>query len=79
MAATERQLTEEQRQIIEHDPAAHATVLAVAGAGKTTTMVYRIRHLIEQAKVPPKGIRAVMFNRSGESTFRRRCVLSLRR
>jgi DNA helicase-2/ATP-dependent DNA helicase PcrA len=69
MTATERQLTDEQRQVIEHDPGAHATVLAVAGAGKTTTMVYRIRHLIERLRVPPRGIRAVMFNRSARDDF----------
>ena len=48
--------------IIRHDLNSHAKVLAVAGAGKTTTMVERIDYLIRQCKTLPQAIRVVMFN-----------------
>lgn len=62
-------LTDEQRAVVHHDPALHATVLAVAGAGKTTAMVHRIRHLIADRGVPARAIRAVMFNRAARRDF----------
>ncbi|MEZ4469829.1 MAG: ATP-dependent helicase [bacterium] len=61
-------LTAEQRQVVEHDPGRHATVLAVAGAGKTTTLVHRVRHLLAGG-VAPDRIRAVMFNRAARASF----------
>jgi Tfp pilus assembly ATPase PilU len=39
------QLTEEQRNIVTHYQGA-AIVYAVAGAGKSTTMAYRVQHLV---------------------------------
>ena len=65
------QLTTEQMAIIEHDGSHHATVLAVAGAGKTTTMVHRIVHLLEKGWSAP-GIRAVMYNASARTDFSRK-------
>ncbi len=62
-------LTAEQRAIIEHPPEAHATVLAVAGSGKTTTMVHRIGWLVAEAGVRPALIRAVMYNVSARADF----------
>ena len=62
-------LTPEQRAIIHHDPAAHATVLAVAGSGKTTTMVHRIAWLVRVQAVPHEQIRAVMYNASARADF----------
>ncbi|RLS87840.1 MAG: hypothetical protein DWI10_09650, partial [Planctomycetota bacterium] len=38
-------LTDEQRAIVEAPSDAHLTVLAVAGSGKTTTMVHRLGEL----------------------------------
>ncbi len=61
-------LTPEQRSIIEHDLKSHATVLAVAGSGKTTTMVHRIRYLVTHG-VPDRAIRAVMYNASAREDF----------
>lgn len=65
------ELTQEQLDIIHHDLDKHATVLAVAGSGKTLTMVYRIRHLVG-AGVQHNAIRAVMYNRSAREDFDRK-------
>lgn len=61
-------LTDEQRAVVQHPQDRHATVLAVAGAGKTTTMVHRVRHLLD-AGVAPGRVRAVMFNRAARIDF----------
>jgi len=68
-------LTEEQQQIIHHHQG-HAKVNAVAGSGKTTTMVARIRHLLEQG-VPAAGIMVLMFNRSARESFATKLAASL--
>lgn len=65
-------LTQEQRAVIEHG-AGHARVSAVAGAGKTTTLVARVLHLLERG-VPAKRILVLMFNRSAREDFQRRLV-----
>ena len=65
-------LTREQRAVIEHG-AGHARVSAVAGAGKTTTLVARVLHLLERG-VPAKRILVLMFNRSAREDFQRRLV-----
>lgn len=56
-------LTVEQLAIVNHDLNSHAKVLAVAGAGKTSTMVERISHLVKELKLDPRSIRVVMFNK----------------
>lgn len=61
--------TEEQIKVINHVNG-HARVLAVAGSGKTTTMVYRIKNLIEKHNINPKSIRVLMFNRSASEDFK---------
>ena len=61
-------LTAEQLAIARHDPTRHATVLAVAGAGKTTAMAHRIRYLVDTG-VPGSAIRAVMYNKSARDDF----------
>ena len=63
-------LTREQRAVIEHG-AGHARVSAVAGAGKTTTLVARVLHLLA-CGVPAKRILVLMFNRSAREDFQRR-------
>jgi DNA helicase-2/ATP-dependent DNA helicase PcrA len=65
-------LTEEQRAVIEHG-AGHARVAAVAGAGKTTTLVARVLHLLARG-VPASRILVLMFNRSAREDFQRRLV-----
>ncbi len=63
--------TDEQLDIIRHDTGSHATVLAVAGSGKTSTMIYRIQHLLRSG-VSEKGIRAVMYNSSARGDFEKK-------
>lgn len=63
------QLTDEQKQIIEHPDGRHARVLAVAGSGKTTTMAHRVQHLVDERGVDPNEIRIVMFNRLARQQF----------
>ncbi len=62
-------LTEEQKQVIEHPDGYHGKVLAVAGSGKTTTMAYRILHLIHEQKVSAHQIQVLMFNRLAQDQF----------
>jgi DNA helicase-2/ATP-dependent DNA helicase PcrA len=62
-------LTDEQLAVVHHDPSRHATVLAVAGAGKTTAMTHRVVHLTQACDVPPARIRALMFNRDARLAF----------
>ncbi|MFM2308452.1 MAG: hypothetical protein RLY87_572 [Chloroflexota bacterium] len=54
-------LTTEQQSVVEHPSGAHARVLAVAGSGKTTTMVHRIIHLLAHG-VTRTAVQVVMFN-----------------
>nr|WP_267957664.1 ATP-dependent helicase [Halomonas zhangzhouensis] len=65
-------MTEEQRAVVEHG-AGHARVAAVAGAGKTTTLVARVLYLLERG-VPASRILVLMFNRSAREDFQRRLV-----
>ncbi|MGD9030731.1 MAG: ATP-dependent helicase, partial [Anaerolineae bacterium] len=62
-------LTSEQTRIVEHPLGKHARVLAVAGSGKTTTMVHRVRHLVMDLGQDPRHIRVVMFNRLAREDF----------
>lgn len=63
-------LTAEQRAVVEHG-AGHARVAAVAGSGKTTTMVARVLRLLAQG-VAPRRILVLMFNRSAREDFQAR-------
>ena len=56
-------MTEEQQDVVAHD-FGPALVFAVAGAGKTTSMVHRIKRLVQQAIVPAHKILATSFNRA---------------
>ncbi|CAA0100281.1 ATP-dependent helicase [Zhongshania aliphaticivorans] len=60
-------LTEEQRLVASHIRG-HARVTAVAGAGKTTTMV---RYVLERLKsgMDPRLVRVVMFNKAAQEDF----------
>ena len=60
-------LTDEQLRIINHD-GGHARVSAVAGSGKTTTMVARVGRLLQQG-CDPKMIMILMFNKSARDSF----------
>ncbi|MCH8497868.1 MAG: ATP-dependent helicase [Marinobacter sp.] len=60
-------LTDEQRAIITAD-VDHAVITAVAGSGKTTTLAWRIRYLLEQGQDPARLL-VLMFNRSARQDF----------
>ncbi len=60
-------LTEEQQRIVHH-AGGHARVSAVAGSGKTTTMVERIGHLLRQGTAADQLL-VLMFNRSARDSF----------
>ena len=62
-------LTSEQHQVIHHPIGNHARVLAVAGSGKSTTLAYRIKHLIMDKGVPASSIRVLMFNALARQQF----------
>ncbi len=64
------ELTSEQHAIIEAEPG-HCVITAVAGSGKTTTLAWRIRHLLEQG-FDPRRILILMFNRAAKDDFTRK-------
>ncbi|WP_136248529.1 ATP-dependent helicase [Halomonas borealis] len=67
-------LTPEQRAVVGH-PEGHARVAAVAGAGKTTTLVARVLNLLARG-VAPGRILVLMFNRSAREDFQARLAAS---
>lgn len=60
-------LTVEQQAVIQHAHG-HARVSAVAGSGKTTTLVQRVLYLLQQG-VSPKRLLVVMYNRAARDDF----------
>ena len=64
-------LTDEQTLVVNHDLATPAKVIAVAGAGKTTTLISRIENLLAQG-VDPSHIGVFMFNKSAQEEFSER-------
>lgn len=68
-------LTGEQLRIVGHKNG-HARVSAVAGSGKTTTMVARIGHLLE-ADIAAEQILILMFNRSARDAFQEAMLKNL--
>jgi DNA helicase-2/ATP-dependent DNA helicase PcrA len=63
--------TVEQKKIIEHDIKTHAIVSAVAGSGKTQTLIARIEYLLSQ-NIPPHKILVLMYNKSAQIDFAER-------
>ncbi|WP_019010877.1 ATP-dependent helicase [Deinococcus aquatilis] len=63
--------TPEQQRIIQHI-SGHALVFAVAGSGKTATMIERILHLIRHAKVRSVRILACTFSKEATRTIEER-------
>lgn len=62
-----KQLTVEQQAVIEHQ-GGHARVRAVAGSGKTTTLVERVIYLLQQG-VAAQRLLIVMYNRAARDDF----------
>ncbi|HBM51192.1 MAG TPA: ATP-dependent helicase, partial [Marinobacter sp.] len=63
-------LTDEQRAIITAG-FEHSVITAVAGSGKTSTLAWRIRHLLQQGHDPDRVL-VLMFNRSARIDFQRK-------
>jgi DNA helicase II / ATP-dependent DNA helicase PcrA len=61
------QLTPEQYAVVQHVHG-HAKVLAVAGAGKTTTLAHFIAHKLN-AGVPARRMLVLMYNKSAQISF----------
>lgn len=64
------ELTDQQRRVVNHNEGP-ALVFAVAGAGKTTAMVYRIERLVHEEIFAPTHILATSFGRSNIRDLRR--------
>ncbi len=62
-------LTAAQRAVVTHD-GGPAVVVAVAGAGKTTTMVARVRDRVARGRVDPRGLLVVSFSRAAIAAVR---------
>lgn len=63
--------TLEQQRIINHTDG-HALVFAVAGSGKTTTMIQCILHLVREAGVRPNRILACTYSREAAAIISQR-------
>ncbi|HET8848312.1 MAG TPA: ATP-dependent helicase [Marinobacter sp.] len=63
-------LTDEQRAIVTAGYE-HSVITAVAGSGKTSTLAWRIRYLLEQGHDPQRML-VLMFNRSARVDFERK-------
>lgn len=63
-------LTDEQRAIITAGYE-HSVITAVAGSGKTSTLAWRIRYLLQQGHDPGRVL-VLMFNRSARVDFERK-------
>jgi len=63
-------LIAEQQAVAQH-VSGHGKVVAVAGSGKTTTLVHRVSNLIQQG-VAPKRVLVLMYNKSAQVDFRSR-------
>ncbi len=64
-------LTAAQRAVVAHDDGP-AVVVAVAGAGKTTTMVARVQQRVARRQVDPRSLLVVSFSRAAVSAVRER-------
>lgn len=65
-------LTTEQQAIVT-SPIQHQIVRAVAGSGKTTTLAYRIRHLLASG-IEAKRLLVLMFNKSAQLDFSKKLL-----
>lgn len=60
-------LTSQQQSVVHHGNE-HARVMAVAGSGKTTTLVHRVLFLLSQG-YEPRRVLVLMYNRSARVDF----------
>jgi len=71
-AVSEYQPTEEQRQLLAHDPSRHARVLAGPGTGKSTTIIALAARLSEGK--PTGAVRLATFTRAATSELAEKAV-----
>ena len=67
LRAAPLQLSHEQQQIIAHE-SGHAKVIAVAGAGKTTTLAMFIQQRLSLGQ-NPKRLLVIMYNKAAQQDF----------
>jgi len=67
-------LTKEQEAVVNHPIGNHAKILAVAGSGKTSTLVYRIKYLVIDKHINPSCIQILMFNKLARKQFNERML-----
>lgn len=72
-------LSDEQAAVVHHDETRHAQVLAVAGSGKSFTVVERNAYLIEAIRTPPNRIIGVMFGEGAAKELAQRNIKRLGR
>ena len=70
MTGSEKRWTEEQLSVIEHS-GSHAIVTAVAGSGKTSTLVAHVLRQLERGQDPGRML-VLMFNRAAREDFHRK-------
>src|SRR3982751_215949 len=71
MALNLSKLNENQRQAVLH-PRGPLLILAGAGSGKTSTMSYRIAHLVAERRVPPTAILGLSFTNKAARELKER-------
>jgi DNA helicase-2/ATP-dependent DNA helicase PcrA len=64
-------LTKEQLAVVHHPRGQHASVVSAPGCGKTTTLAYRVLHLLDIG-VHKSKIVVLMFNRKTREDFQRK-------
>lgn len=63
-----KSLTSEQKAVVTFNQG-HSIVEAVAGSGKTTTLIKRVEYLIKNKNVNPDDILILMYNKDAQVTF----------
>ena len=70
-------LNNDQAQLIKHSLDKHATLLACAGSGKTTTIVAKIAYMILYQGVQPESIILTTFTKNAAKEMKERLLLLL--
>ncbi|WP_108946649.1 ATP-dependent helicase [Shewanella halifaxensis] len=70
-----KSLTLEQKNIVKHSNG-HALVRAVPGSGKTTTLIMRVKYLINMG-VNPESILILMYNKGAQISFQNKLNVAI--
>ncbi|WP_318437865.1 ATP-dependent helicase [Photobacterium leiognathi] len=63
-----KSITSEQKKVVTFN-GQHSIVTAVAGSGKTTTLIKRIEYLIKKLHISPQDILILMYNKDAQVSF----------